>query len=288
MKKLADLPQYDIILVDTMNTAAIQHYSKLTLSYKGRPTGMLYGVMTVVHSLRRLYPQARLMFLWEGYKSLRKSRCDLYKANRKKTDNGFRAALEDVKEALSYLPVEEYVHSGLEADDLAGYFCNLYKDKRILLVSNDRDWWQFVEDGRVEVYTRNAVHTYKELELKLGYPPEKVALWKILKGDESDNVSGVPRFPTRLALKMVAKCDSYKDFLSYKFVGKDVTWRKTLKFYWDNIVERNAMLVLYHPEWVVKEHIIKTKRRYKKDELLTLLKKRGMQALVKRLFGEGV
>ncbi len=283
MKKLSDIPQYDIILVDTMNLAAIQYYSKLNLLYKGHLTGMLYGVLLSLNSLRNLYSSARIMILWEGYQSLRKARCEEYKAKRKTIDSDFKKSLMDVKNAFTLLPIEEVVHVGLEADDLAGYFCSLYKSKRILLVSNDRDWWQFSEAGRVDIYIRGAVLTYNDLMLKLGYPPEKIGMYKILKGDDSDNVSGVPRFPTKLALRMMQKCSTYKDFLTYRFRGPEVKWRKVLRFYWESIVERNAMLILYHPEWIVKKHIIRTKRQSQPDRLLVLLKSRGMKSLVKRM-----
>lgn len=288
MKTLDDLPNYDVILFDTMNLAAIQYYSKLQLSYKGKPTGMLFGVVQAVHSLHRMYPSAKMIFLWEGYKSLRKSRCAEYKANREKKDNGFKNSLKDVKTALSLLPVEEVTHSGLEADDLAGYFCKHLKDKRILLVSNDRDWWEFVEEGRVDVYSRNAIHTYSDLQVKLGFPPERIGMWKILKGDESDNVAGIPRFPSQLALDLVRSCTSYKQFLEYPFKQSQLKWKNELQLCWDSVVERNAMLILYHPEWVVKKHLIQVKNGYKKRELLNFLRSRGMNSLVKKFSGSRV
>ena len=82
---------------------------------------------------------------------------------------------------------------------------------------------------------------------------------------------------------MMQKCSTYKDFLTYRFRGPEVKWRKVLRFYWESIVERNAMLILYHPEWIVKKHIIRTKRQSQPDRLLVLLKSRGMKSLVKRM-----
>jgi len=285
MKNLGEsLHTYDLILVDTLNLATISFYAKSTLSYEGRKTGMVFGVLQAVEGLRRRYPEAKICFLWEGFNSIRKSRHPFYKSQRRQKDDSYSSSLRDLEEMIGYLDVHQARHTGLEADDLAGYFCQKYActDKRILLVSNDRDWWGFVREN-VAIFMHNEEFTMQDLYNELNFPPSKMPLLKVLRGDPSDNVGGVSRFPSKLAVEMVKRSDGISDFIpvltEIAQSKTELKWLDVLKSEW-HIVERNADLVLFHPEWIQQDCLKLIKPNVDEVKLRAFLTSRGVFSLI--------
>jgi 5'-3' exonuclease len=279
MKKISSpFPTYDYIFVDTMNLASISYFAQTRLSWNGKPTGMLFGVLRQILFLKKKYPEAKIIFLWEGYNSIRKSKYPFYKSKRHAKDNSFLESLDDVKMVLPWLGVYQCVHAGVEADDLAGYFCEKYLGKKILLVSNDRDWWAFVADNRTSVLFKNEEHTIGDLETILGFAPSKIVLFKILKGDPSDNVGGIPRFNTEEAVRIVQQSRNIEDFTTYAS-GK---WKDTIILNQD-IIHRNHDLLSFHMDWINNDRLIIVKPIKADDELKKLLTERGMQSTLHQL-----
>ena len=287
-KTIVDLPKYDIAYVDALNACSIAYYFYTInrgFSYKGATTGMLYGVVQLVHTLYGRLGCSAVTFLWEGGQSIRKSMFDEYKGNRiKKKDNGFRRELKEVKKAILWMNVTQASHAGLEADDLAGYLSKREAKlgRRVLLVSNDRDWWQFVCRNSVDVFVKNEVLTYADLCGMLNFPSEKIYLCKILKGDASDNVKGIARFPTKVAVELIKACSSYKDFIPTLLKDGQKKWAERVRVDW-NVIERNVQLVGYHPEWVHESNIVWKDGTWKNKELAELLRKRGCARLLQRM-----
>ena len=151
-------------------------------------------------------------------------------------------------------------------------------------MSNDKDWYQYMREGEVDIFVKNTVHTYKSVQLRLGYPPEHVVIYKILKGDSSDNIPGITGFPEVLALAMAKSVQNYKDLLTFNFPYSMRKWRVILKQRW-SIVERNAMLIQFNPEWIEKALFTVTKRTGDKKKLVQLLRERGVNSIANKLEG---
>lgn len=284
MRSLEKLPEsYSAILIDAMNVLTRFFYSPARLTdERGFPTSMLYGAIKLVLRMKAAYPTAKVVFLFEGFQSKRKAMYADYKKNRTAKPTDFQACVQEVRDVLPLLGVwQAYSTANLEADDVAGYLSKRSKG-RVLCISRDRDWWAYVND-RVDVQLPDGViYTESDLTKQLGYPPYKVPLWKVLKGDSSDGLSGVPRFPTALALQLVRECDSIDQFVKCKIPKK---WRDVLIDEWDT-VERNWALTAYHEEWVRKEDVAITppdKRSQAKPLLKKVLLHRNMTSLVKAL-----
>lgn len=277
-----DLPDYDLIFVDAMNQASISFYAKRNLSYNGRPTGMVYGVLQQLVALRRRYPTAKICFLWEGHASVRKAKYAVYKSQRKPKESDFMLSVHDLEAAIQHVGVYQARHVGLEADDLAAYYCNKYKESKILLVSNDRDWWGCVRPG-ISVFMKNEEYTYEDLMAELQFPPNKISLLKVLRGDSSDGVQGIPRFPTVLALRLAKLCDSVDDFIptleKTAATDSERKWLEVLKSSRD-VLTRNAELLQYHPEWIREADLTLTKPAFNPVELSKLMTELGLFSLL--------
>jgi DNA polymerase-1 len=155
-------------------------------------------------TLQRDYPKAQIFFLHEG-KTFRKALYNGYKANRPVRDNELNSQYKEARELLKLTKANQAVASGLEADDLAGYLLKKFDYKKVLLISNDIDWWQFV-NTKVEVKSKGRLFTKSLIEKRLGYPPSGIVIYKTLKGDSSDNIKGILYFGTATAKELARNC----------------------------------------------------------------------------------
>lgn len=244
MKSLLDIRIYNDILVDAMNMVS-RNYHGIKLSMDGVNTGMMYGTVRFILQHRKRYPQATIRFLWEGRNPGRKKVFPLYKANRvrkfmDKVD--FVRSLEITKEALRLMGVEQLEHRGLEADDIADHLTRNGEGVH-LLVSGDWDWWQFLSQN-TDVLYKGEVYRYEDIEKKLGFPPERFALYKSLCGDSSDGIPGVYRFPTAMAEEITSKVTTLEEVVPYlKEHHHDVLASKLVGQMW--IAERNMKVLSF-------------------------------------------
>lgn len=282
--RIKDLKVYKTILVDGLNLLSIEFYAKKMLhNTDGRPTGMLYGACKKLLSLRRMYPSARIVFLWEGFNSLRRAINPLYKAQRPKKDNLFGQSIQDTKPALNLLNIIQLTHIGVEADDLAGWWIREHPKEFTILISNDKDWFQFIKTFYVDIMIRGNVFTRDNLRRDLGYPPDRIGIVKLLVGDASDNISGIERFPTSLAALIACKCNKYQDIFSFNCPTPYKKWNDIIKGNKEKI-EANAQVLLPHEDWVKKESMLIQKPQANN---LSEMKKQSLE-LKKYLLGFGI
>lgn len=280
MKNLFDQRQYSLILVDAMNMAFIYYHGQY-LSYHGKNTSMLFGVARAVVKLQKMHGDARILFLWEGTNSRRKLQDSDYKKHRQARPNDFSVGVEDVKQFLTAIGVDQVYHIGLEADDMAGYICSEATDN-ILLITSDADWFQFMKPDQIDL-KRGTIETFSDIQATLGFPPSKMGMWKILKGDKSDGIKGIMRFPSSVARLLVNKCESYKEFRDYPIHEHNPIWQRwedEIKSLWESVIEKNASLVLYNPDWIEESQIITVKGAYNAQALLEIYKLNGFKSLI--------
>lgn len=271
-KRINDIEDFDLILVDTLNVASIAFYSKQMLSYNGKPTGMVYGTLRQLDILKRRFPRATIVFLWEGSNSIRKVRHPFYKAQRKPRNDDFLTSLNDLKECLAWTGVWQAQHVGVEADDLACFYCrnNTKTGKRVLLVSNDYDWWGFVSSPAVGVWKQNNLYTIVDMIAELGYDPAKLPLFKVIRGDPSDNVRGIAGITPAQAVDIVKRINTLDELLAIDL--------EPIQSQAD-ILRRNADLILFHPEWIQKTQLQVTRPAPDPVAMQAFLSERGMQSL---------
>jgi len=164
-----------------------------------------------------------------------------YKKNRKKETNYFYASLDFLKYYLSLCEDKYkivYIH-GLEADDLVKSCIEYIKSNhavfRILLVTNDFDWYRYIEQDRVDILPDlvEDPFTYNDFLSKYKFPPseEKVLLYRLFYGDKSDNIkaplSSIP-FTEEEILEILRKYNTVLDFV-YDFMVNNPKYSKIIK-----------------------------------------------------------
>lgn len=182
----------------------------------GQPTNALFGLSQMLLKLVAEYRPGCIVCAWDAReKTFRDELYDQYKAQRPSMPDALSAQwalLPDLMEAFGVLNL---VKPGYEADDILGTLAEEAKRQgiRSVVVTGDRDAMQIVDDdiwvmstGRgvtdVKIYTPAAV-----LE-RFGVTPAQIPDYIGLKGDNSDNIPGVPGIGEKTAAQLLQQFGS--------------------------------------------------------------------------------
>lgn len=232
--------QYDFIVVDSHNLAYRQWWHVKDLSHNGVPTGLEYGFIKKVLTLMSTEPD-RLVLAWDGRPTRCASLVEDYKAGREKAEGDEPAwsvrlaRLRNIFTGLCQTLYDELE----EADEQIAKFVLRNPNKKILIVSNDKDLQQFVS-STVHVDRSKGVMDEEICSAEWSVPPYKIALYKALDGDKSDNVIGVPRLLTKTKVKLINKSKTIEELVSH-FDDPDLSAKEREKL----AVHREQVLMNY-------------------------------------------
>ena len=149
-----------------------------------------------------------------------------YKAKRVKVPENFYSQLEIVKRFLNAFGVLILEKEGYEADDIIATIVERFKDEEIeiVILTGDLDTLQLVND-KVSVYTfrkgfeDKIIYTPFKIKQRYNLEPKELIDFKALKGDPSDNISGVPKIGEKTAKTLIEKYKSLDNL--YKLLEED-------------------------------------------------------------------
>lgn len=291
VRKFADLkigkePSFDILLLDGMNI--VKRYYFIMRDFcdkKGRPTGVLYGVMNHIHSFKERWKNAKIFFLWDTKSRKRKEIDKNYKANRKHEEkNDFWEQVRELKIMLSLYDVRQYYAEGYEADDVAAKIVFEHKDKKILLDSMDNDWDQLLGPN-VFVIRKNQILSREDVQKTYEYPIYCQALVKSIVGESGDNImKSIKNFPRKLLYELVHDIGGLNDLFmkckSDKY--KSNKWCQEILAKWETVMNNFMLAGLI----AVGYEIEKIDRIDDKKKLLMMLKDHDMKKLYARIENE--
>jgi len=194
---------------------------------KGEMTNAVYGFASVLlRMLKEQKPDYLVSTFDLADPTFRHLEYKDYKAGREKAPQELYDQLGRIKEMLQAFGIPILEMRGFEADDILGTLVkklNTKKDLEIIIASGDLDTLQLI-GPHVSVYTFkkgfNDLITYDESAVKarFGLPPSKMADFKGLKGDPSDNIPGVPGIGDKTASVLLQQFESLEDL--YKNLDK--------------------------------------------------------------------
>lgn len=168
------------------------------------------------------------VWLWDGSAKFRLNMYPEYKG--KRDDNKEMAEMREkyklvrpiIEEGLKHLGITQVFAADYEADDLAGFFVRrLSKEqgRKILLVTGDQDWQQFVtslvtwHDPRKQPGKYCKKSTFNEVT-GVSDAPQFLEL-KSLQGDSSDNISGVGGLGPVAAIAIINNFGGVKNLIQH-------------------------------------------------------------------------
>jgi DNA polymerase-1 len=202
-----------VLIIDGLNTF-IRVFSVVpSLNDDGQHVGGVIGFLKSVGANIRQFQATRCIIVFDGIggSSRRRKLYPDYKMNRKNRNKlnrheefkdlvdesaSMRSQFSRIVEYLDTLPVTVISIDNIEADDTIAYITKQYyetSNNKITIVSSDRDFLQLVNENiRVWSPVKKKLYTPDKIQDEYGIPVNNYLMYRMLTGDTSDNINGVP------------------------------------------------------------------------------------------------
>ena len=180
---------------------------------KGKVVNAVYGFSTILlRVLKEIKPEYVAVTFDTPKPTFRHKEFKEYKAQRKKQPQELYDQIPIIQKLVQAFNLRVFTKDGFEADDVIG---TIVTDKAVdradlesIIVTGDLDTLQLV-DANTKVYTlRKGVSDtiiYSEdlVKQKYGLKPDQLIDYKALRGDPSDNITGVPGIGEKTAINLI-------------------------------------------------------------------------------------
>ena len=178
----------------------------------GQVTNAVFGFTSMLIKLLGDEEPDALAVAWDVRgPTFRKEQYADYKAQRDAPPDLFASQLPLIDEVLTVLEIPQLRVPGFEADDVIATLATQAEEDgwEVLVVTGDRDAFQLVDGAITVLYTlrgiSDTVHADQEwISTKYGVTPDQYLEYAALRGDNSDNLPGVPGVGEKTAAKLIS------------------------------------------------------------------------------------
>ena len=179
----------------------------------GQVTNAVFGFTSMfINLLKDHKPDGVLVAFDRPEPTFRHYANPMYKAQREAAPDILRQQMGLVREVLAALNVTAIDLVGFEADDIIGTVAQMGKERgdEVIIVTGDRDCYQLVSDPYVKVlYNKRGVSDYALYDEagifeRTGVTPAQYPEYAAMRGDNSDNLPGIPGVGEKTAAKLIA------------------------------------------------------------------------------------
>lgn len=202
------MSQAPLVLVDGSSYLyrAFHALPPLTTS-KGMPTGAVKGVLNMLKSLRKQYPDSLFAVVFDAKGgTFRDAMFAEYKANRPSMPDDLRVQVEPLHASVKALGYPLLCVEGVEADDVIGTLArsSAALGRPVIISTGDKDMAQLV-DGHITLVNTmtGSVLDVAGVHEKFGVGPEHIIDFLALMGDKVDNIPGVPGVGEKTAVGLL-------------------------------------------------------------------------------------
>lgn len=259
-----------VLIIDGLNSF-IRIWSSIPLiSDTGEHVGGTVGFLRSIGKNIREFNPTRCIIVIDGKggSTRRKKLYPEYKDNRTgkfnlrrdvfSTEDDERASRQKqmmrVVQYLELLPIQLFCIDNIEADDAIAYITSNFYEKeanKIRIVSTDRDFLQLVSD-KVEVYSpvKKKLYDSNAIKTEFGIHPNNYLLYRVLTGDDSDNINGIKGLGLKTLIKSFPEIVEKELTIDYLY-SQSKSKVKDKKIYatiaeGKQIIDRNYQLMQLH------------------------------------------
>ncbi|MCC6075707.1 DNA polymerase I [Pseudomonas sp. GCM10022188] len=173
----------------------------------GLPTGAVKGVLNMLLSLRRQYPDSPFAVVFDAKgPTFRDELFEHYKSHRPPMPDDLRVQVEPLHACVRALGLPLLCMEGVEADDVIGTLArsSAAAARPVVISTGDKDMAQLV-DGHITLVNTmtGSVLDCDGVKEKFGVGPELIIDFLALMGDKVDNIPGVPGVGEKTALGLL-------------------------------------------------------------------------------------
>ena len=179
----------------------------------GQVTNAVFGFTSMLIKLEGEERPDAVIACWDkGAPQFRLDQYPAYKAGRSETPDTLRQQFPLIREVLEALRIPVVELEGYEADDLLATLARRGREAghHVVIVSGDRDCLQLVNDDVTVLMTRRGVTDMIRYDPAMvveryGVGPERWTDFAALKGEQADNLPGVPGVGDKTAASLLKK-----------------------------------------------------------------------------------
>jgi len=190
----------------------------------GQVTNAAFGFTSMLINLLKDHKPDRIVVAWDRpERTFRHDLVPAYKEGRSEAPDILRQQMGLIRQVVETLKIPMVDAPGFEADDVIATLATWARDRfvgsgragqagqgdEVIVVTGDRDEFQLVEDPWIKVlYNRRGVSDYLLLdeagiEGRTGVRPSVYPEYAALRGDNSDNLPGVPGVGEKTAARLI-------------------------------------------------------------------------------------
>lgn len=197
-----------ILIIDFNNCLFASYYGKPLINHNGINVNAVKGFFMKLKNLRDIFNPDYIVIARDmaRTKTFRRELYPEYKAQRKPSNPDVVNQMQITQQLLALLGFPVLCHERYEADDIIGMISQYGEDHGMesIIVSSDRDMYQLVGDHTYVISPRSGDlidPTYMQEHYHLN--AQQWIELKILQGDRSDNIPGIPGIGEVTALSLM-------------------------------------------------------------------------------------
>lgn len=195
----------------------VPYLQALSTSY-GQPTGAITGVLNMIKSLQKDYPQGNIVVVFDAKgKTFRNDLYPEYKANRPPMPDELRTQIAPLHEIIEAMGLPLLVIEGVEADDVIGTLANQasHLGMETVISTGDKDMAQLVTPHVRLINTMTNVEMDETgVVEKFGVRPDQIIDYLALMGDKVDNIPGVNKCGPKTAAKWLVEHETLENVIA--------------------------------------------------------------------------
>ena len=241
---------HPIILVDGSSYLFRAYHALPPLANsKGKPTGAAKGVINMIRSLQKSYPESPIVVIFDAKgKTFRHDQYKEYKANRPPMPDDLREQIAPIHAIIEAMGLPLIIEGGVEADDVIGTYAREASQKNIpvIISTGDKDMAQLVDEHVTLINTMtNTTLDEQGVNDKFGIPPSLIIDLLALMGDKVDNIPGVAGVGEKTALALLQQIGSISEIYERLEDIRSCDFRGAKKMPEKLIAEKDNALLSY-------------------------------------------
>jgi len=255
-----------ILIIDGLNTFLRAFTMINHINPNGHHIGGLTGFLkSIGYAIKMLNPtKVVVVFDGVGGSNARRNLYPEYKTNRhasRMTNYSIFTSKEEETESinnqmarliqyLKCLPITVVSIDGLEADDIIGYLTNKFQSydetENVTIMSADKDFLQLISE-KVQVYSpvKKKIYKPKDVLEEFGVSCYNFLNYKILMGDQSDNIPGISGLGPKKLLKLFPELSSETNIELDEIIQSSAEKINENKLYFSVVERRHQLAINY-------------------------------------------
>ena len=188
--------------------------SNIMRTKSGQATNAIFAFSNMITSLLTNLKKGDGIFVGfdAGKHTFRHQEYKDYKANRPELPKDLITQFPIARELLDKLNIVHYECDNLEADDICGIIANKAQKEgyKVYIYTSDKDYLQLIDENITIELIKKGLKDIKEMtpqtfKEEWGFEPIQITDYKGLRGDDSDNLKGIPGVGDKTAKQLIAQ-----------------------------------------------------------------------------------